>query len=223
MRTTARRGLANRSRFVAATLRGETRETPPTPLFREESYVENNRTSDERRRCGRRHRRRHAVLRGRHRRPRHQDQHQSVLRQDEGGLRGQSQGTRPHPAGLCRQGRRRQRRRSQGDRAADRRRRQGHPAGAERFDGDRADGEEGARRRHHRHHARHAARSGRRRRRAVRHRQLQGRRTDRPVGQGHARRQGGKRQDRHARPDAPISRPSTICATTASSPASASR
>ena len=35
----------------------------------------------------------------------------------------------------------------------------------------------------------------------VRHRQLQGRRTDRPVGQGHARRQGRKRQDRHARPD----------------------
>ena len=160
------------------------------------------RTSDERRRCGSVDR---AVATPSYAGDivglDHQDQHQSVLRQDEGRLRGQSQGTRPHPAGLRRQGRRRQRRRGQGDRAADRRRRQGHPAGAERLDGDRADGEEGARRRHHRHHARHAARSGRRRRRAVRHRQLQGRRTDRPVGQGHARRQGGQRQDRHARPD----------------------
>ena len=72
-----------------------------------------------------------AVLRGRYRRPGHQDQHQSVLRQDEGGLRGQGQGARPDAAGLCRQIRRRQRRRSQGDRAAYRRRRQGHPAGAD--------------------------------------------------------------------------------------------
>ncbi len=104
------------------------------------------------------------------------------------------------PAGLRRQVRRRQRRRSRGDRAADRRRRQGHPAGAERFDRDRADGEEGARRRRHRHHARYAARSADRRRRAFRHRQLQGRPADRRVGEGNARRQGQDRQDRHARP-----------------------
>ncbi len=37
-------------------------------------------------------------------------------------------------------------------------------------------------------------------RRAFRHRQLQGRPTDRGVGEGNARRQGEDRQDRHARP-----------------------
>ena len=158
-----------------------------------------------------------------HRRARHQDQHQSLLRQDEGGLRGQGQGTRPDAAGLRRQVRRRQRRRGRGDRATDRGRRQGHPAGAERFDRDRADGREGPQGRHSRHHARHAARSDRRRRRQFRHRQFQGRRTDRPVGEGDARRQGrdAPRSPRSISP--PTSRPSTICATTASSPASASR
>ncbi len=43
------------------------------------------------------------------------------------------------------------------------------------------------------------------------------------VGEGNARRQGQDRQDRHARPRRPTSRPSTICVTTASSTASASR
>ena len=37
------------------------------------------------------------------------------------------------------------------------------------------------------------------RRRQLRHRQLQGRRADRPMGEGDARRQGQDRQDRHAR------------------------
>ncbi len=64
------------------------------------------------------------------------------------GLRGQGEGARPHAAGLRRQVRRRQRRPGRGDRAADGRRRQGHPAGAERLDRDRADRQEGARRRH---------------------------------------------------------------------------
>ena len=95
------------------------------------------------------------------------------------------------PQGLRRQGGRRQRRPGRRDRAADRRRRQGHPAGAERLDRDRADGREGPQGRHPRHHARHAARSDHRRRRQFRHRQLQGRRVDRPVGEGDARRQGG--------------------------------
>ena len=52
--------------------------------------------------------------------PHHQDQHQSLLRQDEGRLRGQGQGTRPDASGLRRQVRRRQRWRGQSDRAADR-------------------------------------------------------------------------------------------------------
>ena len=61
------------------------------------------------------------------------------------------------------------------------------------------------------------------RRRQFRHRQFQGRRADRPVGEGHARRQGqvAPRSPRSTSP--PTSRPSTICATTASSTASASR
>jgi hypothetical protein len=48
--------------------------------------------------------------------------------------------------------------------------------------------------------ARHPARPDRRRRRDLRHRQLQGRRADRPVGRRHARRRRRQRQDRHARP-----------------------
>ena len=65
-----------------------------------------------------------------------------------------------------------------------RRRRQGHPAGAVRQRGDRRHGQEGARRRHPGDRARHAARPDRRRRRHLRHRQLQGRRADRRLGQG---------------------------------------
>ena len=86
------------------------------------------------------------------------------------------------------------------DRAAHRGRRQGHSARAQRFDGDRADGEEGAQRRRPRHHARHAARPDHGGRRQLRDRQFQGRPADRAMGQGHARRQGRQRQDRHPRP-----------------------
>ena len=50
--------------------------------------------------------------------------------------------------------------------------------------------EEGAQRRRSRHHARHAARSDHGGRRQFRHRQFQGRRTDRRVGEGDPRRQG---------------------------------
>ena len=58
--------------------------------------------------------------------------------------------------------------------------------------------QEGARQGRDGHRARQPDRPGRRHRRAVRHRQLQGRRADRPVRQGGAGRQAG--QDRHARP-----------------------
>ena len=109
------------------------------------------------------------------------------------------------------------------DRGADRRRRQGHPAGSERFDRDRADRQEGARRRHPGDHARHAARSDRRRRRQFRHRQFQGRRADRPMGESDARRQGRRAPRSPPSTSPPTSRRSTISATTASSPASASR
>ena len=59
-------------------------------------------------------------------------------------------------------------------------------------------------------------RPDRRRRRDLRDRQLQGRRTDRPVGQGHPRRQGEGRQDRAPRPQQEPGDASTCCATRAS-------
>ncbi len=61
---TARSGLATETASSPQRCRRETRETPPTPLFREELYVENTRTFDERRRCGARDRRRHAYYAG---------------------------------------------------------------------------------------------------------------------------------------------------------------
>ena len=76
----------------------------------------------------------------------------------------------------------------------------GHPARAVRQRGDRRHRQAGARRRHPRDRARHAARPDRRRRRDLRHRQLQGRRADRRLGEGAARRRGGRRQDRLPRP-----------------------
>ncbi len=165
-----------------------------------------------------------AVLRGRHDHwPDHQDQHQSLLRQDEGRRPGEGQGTRRHLAGLRRQVRRRQRRRGRRHRGADGRRRQGHSARAQRLHRDRADRREGAQSRHHRDHARHPARSGHRRRRQLRHRQFQGRRIDRRSG---PRRRSATRRPPRRSPlsiSPPTNRRSTISVTTASSPASASR
>ena len=65
---------------------------------------------------------------------------------------------------------------------------------ADRHRGDRRHGQEGARRRHPGDRARHAARPDRRRRRHLRHRQLQGRRADRRLGQG--RRSATRRRTR---------------------------
>ena len=158
------------------------------------------------------------------RRPDHENQHQPVLRQDEAGLRGEGQGARPHAASLRRQVRRRQRRRSRCDRAAYGRRRQGHPAGAERLRPRSC--------RQSRRPARPASSSSPSTRRSirrprptrnVRHRQLQGRRADRRVGQGDARRQGQDRQDRNTRSRRERTVGRLSCVTTASSPASAFR
>ena len=96
----------------------------------------------------------------------------------------------------CRQERRRQRRPGDRDGKHDRRRRQDHPDHAQRRDAivpaikkAQAKGVHGDR----------AGQPDRpRRRRPVRHRQLQGRRADRPVRQGGSGQQA--RQDRHARP-----------------------
>ena len=60
--------------------------------------------------------------------------------------------------------------------------------------------EEGPQGRRSRHHPRHAARPNHSGRRQLRHRQFQGRRTDRRMGEGDPRRQGQDGQDRHARP-----------------------
>ena len=138
---------------------------------------------------------------GRYRRACHENQHQSLLCQDEGRLRGQGQGARPDAASLRRQVRRRQRRRGRGDRAADRRRRQGHPARAERFDRDRAD--------RRRRRATPASSSSRSTRRSIpitaadanfATDNFKAGRADRPMGEGDPRRQGQDGQDRHARP-----------------------
>ena len=97
--------------------------------------------------------------------------------------RGQGQGARRRRCKTCAgKYRRRQRRPGRGDREPDLGRRQGLLHRAERLQGDRADDQEGARRRPAGDRARHAARPDRRRRRDLRHRQLQGRQADRRSG-----------------------------------------
>ncbi len=142
--------------------------------------------------------RRHGFGRGRL--PYHQDRHQPVLREDEGRRRGEGERAGHRPEILCRQDRRRQRGAGGRGRDLHRRRRQGYPHHPLRHQGHRADDPEGARRRYSGDRPRHAARPDRCGRRDLRHRQLQGRRADRPVGEGDAGRQGGRRQDRDARP-----------------------
>ena len=96
---------------------------------------------------------------------------------------GQGQGRQA--ADRRRQGRRRQRRPGHRDREHDRRRRQGHPDHAERLQGHRARDQEGARAKGVMVIALDSPTDPQERhRRAVRHRQLQGRRADRPVRQG---------------------------------------
>ena len=97
-----------------------------------------------------------------------------------------------------RQDRRRQRRPGDRDGKHDRRRRQDHPDHAQRQQGHRSGHQEGARQGRDGDRPGQPDRPGRRDRRPVRHRQLQGRRADRPVRQGRAGWQAG--QDRHARP-----------------------